>query len=413
MVSLRELARYTGKDAGVDEDTVEGRAWLVWKVMLGKAQKDGRQHTLNGVDGWTISTTMKQQVRYLWPLVSEKQALKEFCTPIYQYLKRTHNAYCIESSPGRALWWIRTEFNNVDAIMVPVFRSQKPTRAEKKLTPNEAGEDRAPGEVTVTKEPKVEIELSDVQTQILEVMAKADFPLVRPEIAYLLGRNDPGLSSAILTNMETLGLLHHRRETREEKYARKEKDMSRPAYLWWTTPDIPQRTQKDLRPGLTVTDNDKQLVHARQVKDQRVQDSVTAMLEDLDRDGKVDFKAPYQGETKGQILSSAAGEIIRAGLARKRGRRGHTLYAIGNRTVRAAKPKAAAPAPAPERVDPVVQEALDDIIVNDEAPAESISELTEALEEQRAGLANLEKERSKLLAKIEFTKKAIREALDL
>lgn len=172
MSRIRDIARVTMREARGTE-RVEDKAWLVWRsIRTGieqakapRVEAFGTFEVRKGVDGYRVKVSLNQVILALWPEWSmlDKSELSDVTQPIYAYLKTSGNAVCVQN-PGKnsgtvPVWWVRDEWFGGQAIVVPQTHHPRERSAgvdrrptpEERLTPHEAGEDREPAPVVVTK----------------------------------------------------------------------------------------------------------------------------------------------------------------------------------------------------------------------------------------------------------------------
>jgi hypothetical protein len=213
--------------------------------------------------------------------------LDRFCSEVYGYLRATNNAVCTNrgSANGRNVVWSLAaawiESSEPVVLKVATSRAPEPTRAEKKLTPHEAGEDREPQPVTVTKvttttttedtymttataeAPETGKSVAQQQAvrhrEILEciedtVKKAAPQPMTVIEVAVDLGIHDSPARHSLMELVEE-GKLFARTETSDERSFRFGGGAvpSNRATLFSSTNPVPERTERVIVPGVVST----------------------------------------------------------------------------------------------------------------------------------------------------------------
>jgi hypothetical protein len=185
MPTLREAARITarGKDIpDVSSGEVKPNAWLLWSAVHTHAEREGAPPatfaeandmatkdvsisgiTADGDEGFIWRGVVNKAFVELWPMAprvfddgsAEGRATQSARRMLNQYLRMTGNLICLvrgnKDSPSS--WWVRGEW--YDGMPAPALSktgpAMEPTRTEKRLTAHEAGEDREPKPVSVSK----------------------------------------------------------------------------------------------------------------------------------------------------------------------------------------------------------------------------------------------------------------------
>ena len=170
MAQVKDVARITsgGKRLpDVNQNELPVNAWLVWEAVRNKvvAERDPEKRSHQGDPGHIWRGTLSSIFTSLWPdmsngYIGNANEATKVKTTLSNYLRDTNNLVCLDRgaiSPGTKAagtsrlptWWIRGEWNEAP----PQSRSHglTPTYTERRLTPHEAGEDRAPAPVTVNR----------------------------------------------------------------------------------------------------------------------------------------------------------------------------------------------------------------------------------------------------------------------
>lgn len=290
MARLGQVARYSAKgdrNAHVTmEDPLENRGYALWIACQGKIRTTKAQKVPGPADrgvadvmGYEIEVNLKRKCFDLWPGLNQmdKPSQDSYISEIYSYLRQSGNAICVRKpglgEHGIPLWWLREHWNDVKAV--GVYRQTELTRAEKRLTPEEAGEDRDPMPVTVRQREEeaarreaaaaespalMDAKIKTRAEQILAVIKSSPQPLYQREIteatdltSLMVGR--------ILRELQEEGKVYRRQEGRGE---RPDAASGRYRYLYWDKPKIPLRKTPldignatmervwDLKPGETL-----------------------------------------------------------------------------------------------------------------------------------------------------------------
>lgn len=132
---------------------VELAAELLWEKVMEKVREDGPEPMTHGtVKGYRWEGSRDGAIRELWPSIPRGGSdlnIDPRKMALATYMKRTNNMVCLE--PGNrfkaSIWWVRANFSKV-------ISKEHSTLTERRLTAQEAGEDRDPAPVTITrKEP--------------------------------------------------------------------------------------------------------------------------------------------------------------------------------------------------------------------------------------------------------------------
>ena len=239
---------------------LEDKVHLIWAAAHRMATLSGGvAERYNGKPGVRGHFTMTQVVSSVFPELSRDDVAK-LSSASNQVLRRCNGAHCQNSGKGIvSTWWVADEIPD-DMVVIAQWVASRgklsvapplaPTRTEVKLTPHEAGEDREPAPVTVTKKPK-----PDPNAALLEALS-GDQPLTYREAAAAIGANANSMNSKLI-RLEERGLVHSRMETRNERAVRAGVDPSaqfpsRNAKLWSTRNPVPPRTVREVVPGVTI-----------------------------------------------------------------------------------------------------------------------------------------------------------------
>ena len=151
---LGEIASYNGKlPRSVAKElpgSVARDAWLVWTSLRRQATED---RDYNGTSGRSWSGSVTGVLRSLYPTHAHDE-IEILSKDVRSFLRQTGNAVCVQQSQGTPrdalpVWWTRNTWND-DFSAVRVVRTSS-SDMERKLTPEEVGEDRPPAPVEVRR----------------------------------------------------------------------------------------------------------------------------------------------------------------------------------------------------------------------------------------------------------------------
>lgn len=257
MPAVQDVARITTKSKEHKTD-----AGLVWTRLHEIAKKSGKAEPHDGKQGRRVQLYMSEVVKSLF-VGLESEDLETLARQIRTDLRAGNNAVCLESHQGqKPTWWVADAFTPAaETTRVVTRKPETTTRAEKKLTAKEAGEDREPAPVTtkhVTQSGAV------YAVPVLEVLSKYDEPLTGIEICVVLGvplkeKTGKGKLPSVNTQVKSaldslLGLkqIFARLETHDERRIRagvtdpSEYAAGRAALLFSTKRKVPARVTRDL-----------------------------------------------------------------------------------------------------------------------------------------------------------------------
>lgn len=169
MVAIMDSARITVTGAPTQftgmATSIEERAWLMWTRFRESSAHPAAHTEVPG--GILTNGSMKTHARFLFPEVAwgDTDAEAVFMEPVYKYLRRSGNAKVIrrrvDGTPYVSEWFLSSEWLAMDEgrgrKTPPTAYEEKRTRAERRLTAAEAGEDRTPMPVTTTKTVRLNI----------------------------------------------------------------------------------------------------------------------------------------------------------------------------------------------------------------------------------------------------------------
>lgn len=251
------------------EDPLESRAWAVWfavrngKVRATKVKPSvGPAGVANAPDvtnvvGYRVEINLTTKMRDLWAEFGGLPKIEQnsFANEVRSFLRASGNMICVRQpglgggDHGQPEWWVRETWNDVSAVAV--FKTMELTPRERRLTPQEVGEDRPPAPVTVTngavlKKPTtaelVAQQVTEDRAKVAQVVADADYPLYQSEIAERTG----------FTHEKTGRLLRSMLEEKKKRiFRRLETSAERPEnrsgrfhMLYWKSVEIPIRDRE-------------------------------------------------------------------------------------------------------------------------------------------------------------------------
>lgn len=130
MPKLSEIARVVSAGRNTD-NSVESLARAVWLWMQNNASEKGIDR--NGRTGSHYHGIFGRAAETLWLDKDSVEAVR-------RYLRETGNVICVFHQQGKTpIWWVSDTFTETQLVV----RNPAHTSAERKLTPAEAGEDRA------------------------------------------------------------------------------------------------------------------------------------------------------------------------------------------------------------------------------------------------------------------------------
>lgn len=301
MARIGETARVTAPGANL-QDAVG----LVYTRMRALAAKGTPRD-----DGHLVNVSLKRLVESLYPhilLLSEVEQ-KGFISRIQTGLRQSGNARVdVIGGPGRAsTWWVRDYYTTPDVICIGGRRGsadKEPTHTERRLTAHEAGEDRTPSPVTVTKtgEPMMTITepVAHLRQRVLDLLAANAQPLTEDEVRFALGlettssdkatgrpKKNGSLSHVIRTLVNARDIFS-RIETIEERRLRSGIDApavpnGRGARLYSLKRKVPARTERvaiadyEFSPG--VQSREGHQAYVARARDKRNSKVLNALIE--------------------------------------------------------------------------------------------------------------------------------------
>lgn len=229
MPKLQDVVRITRNHTlpvGYSDTEPAGRAWLVHQTAVRLLSSGNQPGVTSNADYITGEVALAHIVRSLWP---GSEISNEESRLIYSYLQRSGNGTCVKQSKmldtGRTTptWRFTQQWKEpASPIILTVGRSAPTqlTRAEMRLTPEEAGETRTPNPVTITK-----AKPTTIPQIICDLLFAEDQPLALEEIVHWLV-NAEGVKTteavvrATLKTMVETGQINARQETTSERRLR-------------------------------------------------------------------------------------------------------------------------------------------------------------------------------------------------
>lgn len=290
MTRVSEMAEISARGLDPnDPDSIVARAFLVWNAARGNVSRIERVVGPRG--GVLYHGNLTSVILDLWPHLShtdKAEELDRFRKEVYGFLRATNNAVNEKRGThgGDVVWWLTDTWVPptgpvVLKVTAATAATHKPTATERKLTPKEAGEDRPPAPVTVTRvvtttttetedtymttaavaEPKLTVAQQQAakHQQILEcielTLSKAHpQPLTVGEIAADLGIHESTARMALIELAKT-GQVFSRTETASERALRfgGNSTPSLRATLYSTDSSVPERTEREAVRGVVAT----------------------------------------------------------------------------------------------------------------------------------------------------------------
>ena len=155
MSTISEIARITVKGApkGTSGDSPTERAWLLYTAAMEQALREGVTPNPDGTVVWVGN--MKGIAKSLWPEVNWENGTdaENWMIPVYSAFRDNGVARVVERNidkdPTRNRWLLSPTFDvRMDKAKVKAYQA---SYTEKRLSKAEAGEDREPAPVTVSK----------------------------------------------------------------------------------------------------------------------------------------------------------------------------------------------------------------------------------------------------------------------
>lgn len=266
-------------------DPIENRGYAVWyAVRSGKARTQGipgpgpSEYGMSETPGLLVEVNLSRKMEELWSELraADPAGRESFKSEVRTFLRASRNMICLRSpglgpgEHGQPLWWIRDTWNDVRAV--GIFKQTELTRAEKRVTPEEAGETLPPAPVEVrkaeaaaaasaegadsdsmtTREKRIK-SLQDARARtdaknaviraerlasIHGVLGSAEYPLYLAEISELTGLAQHLIDRLLRDEVEA-GRIFRRLETKKEREG--SKSFGRFHHLYWLTASIPAR----------------------------------------------------------------------------------------------------------------------------------------------------------------------------
>lgn len=276
MTALRDAARVSlgGRRMRIDVDEpLEDSVRTLHSVMLAIAEHNGRHDRQGGLSGYRSHLNLASTVRSLTTDHTPAQRTS-LASLLSQVLRKTGAAICLHrADPGKNLdpvWFVASSLPQNLVVVAAHVRGNsagtKPgpsgfdenrflSREERKLRPDEVGENQAPGEVvtkrqaegltrsgkrrpTLTEEQRREAgerlrviqeerqqEHAQLRDQVYEFVVTAPIPLTAPELPQLFNAEfgttwHESTFRSVLKELVDAGRLKARKETREERFVR-------------------------------------------------------------------------------------------------------------------------------------------------------------------------------------------------
>lgn len=433
MVRISEVARITleGMDSKIDHDSpLVDQARLVYEAARRFAQTQGfrRVNYLNQHPGYEGPMVMRHLVGDLFPRTSRDRQ-DVINGQVNQVLRKTVAAVCTKrpgpSDRGVTPEWfiadsmpdhltvvalgIQNKDRNTDRY---ITNSEKLAATERKLTPQEAGEDREPAPVEVrhvdqdTPEPsKAERDLIVDERfieEIYEQVATSAVPLTIPELSRLTDK--PQWAVRHTTERLLVGKrLVYRTETKAEKLVRGGGSLppARPSKLWWPAPGpVPERAV--LPAGIEPSKSSRD--HAQERANQRLADetAIIKYLEGAGRGSRTSGKVADAVRLPPSRVKDSLHRMVSQG--RLRVDAGYCYYNVDTTARRPTVPVPVPPVvpvapPAPETLIEQVHRLVDQLAQGDAVTENRVLRAKVSTLEQR--VAQLETENTEMSRKLE------------
>jgi hypothetical protein len=259
-------------------DPIENRGYAVWyAVRSGKARTQGipgpgpSEYGMAETQGLLVEVNLSRKMDELWSELRsiDPGARESFKSEVRTYLRASRNMICLRSpglgpgEHGQPLWWIRDTWNDVRAV--GIFKQTELTRAEKRVTPEEAGETLPPAPVEVRKATDAEADSAELTTRdkrikaledaraqrdskyateraariaaIHGVLKSAEYPIYLVEISERAGFAEHLIERIVRDEVEA-GRIFRRLETKDEREGGK---FGRFHHLYWLSDPVPVR----------------------------------------------------------------------------------------------------------------------------------------------------------------------------
>lgn len=197
MPTLASLARVTRRGGTITpdnidiqrddvQDSTETKCWLIYTAMKEAAERSASAE-IDSLGRVVYLDNLKRHARDLYPTVqwSDPTVVANFMKPIYSYLRASGNATIIQRNVGGdtniTKWSLAPEWTSGNAS-APVKQIRTPRKSEAKVTAAEAGEDREPAPVIVTRK---EIPVTDTNAVFPQVEGGYGCPLCPSTFATL------------------------------------------------------------------------------------------------------------------------------------------------------------------------------------------------------------------------------------
>lgn len=142
MPEISETVRITGKGRNVRDD-LPTNSWLLWTAI--HENEPTEPHELDGVDGALWRGSLNSKINDMLPGLPKQDT--DSRNAINRYLRATGNMICLKRESRPPLWWLsKTWIEDKPDLPAQVV----PTRTERRLSRQEAGEDRTPAPVAVS-----------------------------------------------------------------------------------------------------------------------------------------------------------------------------------------------------------------------------------------------------------------------
>lgn len=279
MATVAQTARVITGEPDDLTDGIQRNAWLLWRSVTTECMRKEAKQTADGY--WVYVGTLRWHTVHLWPTMEDDER-RRFERELYAFLAHAGLARNIKRREP-TIWHVAVTWQTPNTRVVPttVFRM---SHAERRVTPEEAGETLPPSEVTVrtTKEtdmtrakkkkeaapapePVAAVEAVAAETPsgkrdfageravrrelICQLLAETDQPLVAEEIGYSLSLDVSAVRKELI-ELEKSGAIFSRNETNEERETRYGAvARAQRAFLWSDKDPVPERTEREAVTG--------------------------------------------------------------------------------------------------------------------------------------------------------------------
>lgn len=244
MARLSDVARVSVDHPEPGDEVYD--AWLLWNSVTTEAH---RKHAETTADGYYVYRgSLLRHIRALWVTLSDDEAT-DLSKRLYAFLSVNNIARCVKRRDP-VTWHVAMSWAVTQPRVKPVYRA---SRAEERVTPEEAGENMPPAKVTVAQKKKAQTDDEFMRDLTLELLKENEQPLIAEEIAYVLS-GEKSRVRKLLNALESEGVLFARPETYDERRLRFGGNAyARCAKLYSLSDPVPARTKRTAVRGCTAS----------------------------------------------------------------------------------------------------------------------------------------------------------------